>query len=110
MSDLRELARSLRPYIEQAAQSLSDADGLKAKALYPRWQTPSRRHGAWSTHTACTTPTRGTARSTSAPAPGRSTAAPSRCTTCPMSWWGCMLRRYKNDKYTGFYPLGINTR
>ena len=38
MSDLRELARSLRPYIEQAAQSLPDADGLKAKALYPRWE------------------------------------------------------------------------
>ena len=38
MSDLRELARSLRPYIEQAAQSLPDADGMKAKALYPRWE------------------------------------------------------------------------
>ena len=38
MSDLREHARSLRPYIEQAAQSQSDADGLKAKALYPRWE------------------------------------------------------------------------
>lgn len=38
MSDFRELARSLRPYIEQAAQSLPDADGLKAKALYPRWE------------------------------------------------------------------------
>ena len=38
MSDLIELARSLRPYIEQAAQSLPDADGLKAKALYPRWE------------------------------------------------------------------------
>ena len=40
MSDLRELARSLRPYIEQAAQSLSDADGLKAKALYPPLADP----------------------------------------------------------------------
>ena len=38
MSDLRELARNLRPYIEQAAQSLPDADGLNAKALYPRWE------------------------------------------------------------------------
>ena len=38
MSDLLTLARSLRPYIEQAAQSLPDADGLKAKALYPRWE------------------------------------------------------------------------
>ena len=38
MSDLRELARNLRPYIEEAAQSLPDADGLKAKALYPRWE------------------------------------------------------------------------
>ncbi len=32
------MARNLRPYIEQAAQSLPDADGLKAKALYPRWE------------------------------------------------------------------------
>lgn len=39
MSDLLTLARNLRPYIEQAAQSLPDADGLKAKALYPRWET-----------------------------------------------------------------------
>lgn len=38
MSDLITLARNLRPYIEQAAQSLPDADGLKAKALYPRWE------------------------------------------------------------------------
>ena len=38
MSDLLEMARNLRPYIEQAAQSLPDTDGLKAKALYPRWE------------------------------------------------------------------------
>ena len=37
MSDLLTMARNLRPYIEQAAQSLPDADGLKEKALYPRW-------------------------------------------------------------------------
>ena len=37
MSDLLKLARQTRPFIEKAAQSLSDADGLKAKALYPRW-------------------------------------------------------------------------
>ena len=39
MSDLLTLARNLRPYIEQAVQSLPDADGLKAKVLYPRWET-----------------------------------------------------------------------
>ena len=38
MSDLFEMARNLRPYIEQAVQNLPDADGLKAKALYPRWE------------------------------------------------------------------------
>ena len=38
MSDLLIMARTLRPYIEQAAQLLPDADGLKAKALYPRWE------------------------------------------------------------------------
>ena len=38
MSDLLEMARNLRPYIEQAAQNLPDADGLKAKAFYPRWE------------------------------------------------------------------------
>ena len=38
MSELLEMARNLRPYIEQAAQSLPDADGLKAKSLYPRWE------------------------------------------------------------------------
>ena len=39
MSDLLEMVRNLRPYIEQAAQSLPDADGLKAKVLCPRWET-----------------------------------------------------------------------
>lgn len=38
MSELLEMAQILRPYIEQAAQSLPDADGLKVKALYPRWE------------------------------------------------------------------------
>ena len=38
MPDLLTMARTLRPYIEQAVQSLPDADGLKAKALYPRWE------------------------------------------------------------------------
>lgn len=39
MSELLEMAQNLRPYIEQAVQSLPDADGLKAKVLYPRWET-----------------------------------------------------------------------
>ena len=38
MSNLLELARQTRPLIEKAAQSLSDADGLKARVLYPRWE------------------------------------------------------------------------
>ena len=38
MSDLLIMAGTLRPFIEKAAQSLPDADGLKAKALYPRWE------------------------------------------------------------------------
>ena len=38
MSDLLTMARNLRPIIEEAAQSLPDAKGLKAKALYPRWE------------------------------------------------------------------------
>ena len=38
MSDLLTLARTMRPYIERAAQSLPDADGLKVKVLYPRWE------------------------------------------------------------------------
>ena len=32
-----ELARRLRPYIEKAAQSLTDADALEAVQLYPAW-------------------------------------------------------------------------
>lgn len=32
-----EEARKLRPLIEKAAQSLSDADSLEAVTLYPRW-------------------------------------------------------------------------
>ena len=38
MSDLLTMARNLRPYIEQAVQSLPDTDELKVKALYPRWE------------------------------------------------------------------------
>ena len=34
---LIELAHHLRPYIEKAAQSLNDADALKAVQLYPAW-------------------------------------------------------------------------
>ena len=34
---LRELAVKLRPLIEKAAQSLDDADALKAIQLYPKW-------------------------------------------------------------------------
>lgn len=45
MSDLLTMARTLRPCIEQAAQSLPDADGLKAKALYPRWETLVKKGG-----------------------------------------------------------------
>ena len=33
-----ELARRLRPIIEQAAQSLDDAMALKSKELYTRWE------------------------------------------------------------------------
>ena len=35
---LIELARKLRPIIEQAAQSLDDATALQSKELYPRWE------------------------------------------------------------------------
>ncbi len=45
MSDLLEMTRNLRPYIEQAAQSLPDADGLKAKTLYPRWEALVKKGG-----------------------------------------------------------------
>ena len=34
---LLELAKKLRPYIEKAAMSLSDAEALDAKQLYPYW-------------------------------------------------------------------------
>lgn len=34
---LVELARKLRPLIETAAQSLTDADALEAMQLYPTW-------------------------------------------------------------------------
>lgn len=34
---LIELARKLRPYIEKAAVSLSDADALEAVNLFPNW-------------------------------------------------------------------------
>lgn len=34
----RAEALRLRAIVEQAAQSLPDADGLKAKVLYPRWE------------------------------------------------------------------------
>lgn len=34
---LIELARKLRPYIEKAAASLSDADALEAVNLFPSW-------------------------------------------------------------------------
>lgn len=33
-----EQAEHLRPYIEKAMQSLSDADALQAKTLYPLWE------------------------------------------------------------------------
>ena len=32
-----ERARALRPYIEKASASLTDADALKAIELYDRW-------------------------------------------------------------------------
>ena len=34
----RAEALRLRAIVEQAAQSLPDADGMKAKVLYPRWE------------------------------------------------------------------------
>lgn len=37
MGSLVELARKLRPYIEKAAQSLTDAEALRAVELYPEW-------------------------------------------------------------------------
>lgn len=37
--DLIELARKLRPIIEQAAQSLPDETALNAVALFPKWDS-----------------------------------------------------------------------
>lgn len=50
---LVELARRLRPYIEKAAQSLTDTEALQAVELYPEWTVGMayaidlklRRHG-----------------------------------------------------------------
>lgn len=50
---LVELARRLRPYIEKAAQSLTDTEALQAVELYPEWTVgvayaidlKLRRHG-----------------------------------------------------------------
>lgn len=36
---LIELARKLRPYIEKAAESLSDEDALEAVQLFPAWNS-----------------------------------------------------------------------
>jgi hypothetical protein len=38
MSNYMEEARRMRPFIEKAAQSLSDSESLEAKTLYPRWE------------------------------------------------------------------------
>ena len=38
MSTYMDEARKLRPLIEKAAQSLSDAEALVAVTLYPRWE------------------------------------------------------------------------
>ena len=35
---LVELARKLRPFIEKAAQGLTESEGLQAKELYPKWE------------------------------------------------------------------------
>lgn len=36
---LKELARKVRPYIEKAVRSLTDADAVEAVDLFPAWQT-----------------------------------------------------------------------
>lgn len=64
MSDLLEMARNLRPYIEQAVQNLPDADGLKAKALYPCWEVLVKK-GSVEAEAGSASPTTDT--STSAP-------------------------------------------
>lgn len=36
--DIMTLARKARPLMEKAAQSLSDAEALQIKTLYPKWE------------------------------------------------------------------------
>jgi hypothetical protein len=42
MSTFTDLARKLRPYIVKAAQSLSDADALRAAPLYAPWKPDTK--------------------------------------------------------------------
>ena len=46
MSGWTALARRLRPLIERAAQSLTDADALEAVELYPPWSGEGVRYTA----------------------------------------------------------------
>ena len=44
MGNLVDLARKLRPFIEKAALSLSDADALEAIQLFPYWDNETEYH------------------------------------------------------------------